>query len=189
MSVRAIIADDEPLARERVHSFLADEADVEIIAECSRLPAQTIHGGTVQNSGSAGTRPIGKERPARALLADRRIGESCPYSNSGWRQNSRAISGTYCVSQAGRNRSHRSRRQLRDSPRGQGTAHCARDHSSHGSTPYSCWFHAHQPLAHCEPCSNSRSSAGWAKPIFGFTEERNAPGHDLQPERVAVAAR
>jgi len=34
MSVRAIIADDEPLARERVHSFLAGEVDVEIVAEC-----------------------------------------------------------------------------------------------------------------------------------------------------------
>lgn len=41
MKVRAIIADDEPLARERVRSFLADERDVEIIAECSN-GAQTL---------------------------------------------------------------------------------------------------------------------------------------------------
>jgi two-component system LytT family response regulator len=41
MSVRAIIADDEPLARERVRSFLAGEADVEIVAECSN-GAQTV---------------------------------------------------------------------------------------------------------------------------------------------------
>jgi len=65
--------------------------------------------GTVQNSGSAGTRPIGKERPARALLADRRIGESCPYRNSRRRENPGPLAGTYCVSQAGRYRSRRSR--------------------------------------------------------------------------------
>jgi len=41
MSVRAIIADDEPLARERVRSLLAGESDVEIVAECSN-GAQTI---------------------------------------------------------------------------------------------------------------------------------------------------
>lgn len=35
MSFRAIIADDEPLARERVRSLLAGESDVEIVAECS----------------------------------------------------------------------------------------------------------------------------------------------------------
>ncbi|MGH7968887.1 MAG: LytR/AlgR family response regulator transcription factor, partial [Limisphaerales bacterium] len=33
--LRAIIADDEPLARERVRSLLAGEPDVEIIAECA----------------------------------------------------------------------------------------------------------------------------------------------------------
>jgi two-component system, LytTR family, response regulator len=33
--ISAIIADDEPLARERVRSVLADEADVEIVAECA----------------------------------------------------------------------------------------------------------------------------------------------------------
>ncbi|MFO1515178.1 MAG: response regulator [Verrucomicrobiota bacterium] len=35
MSLRVIIVDDEPLARERVHTFLADESDVEIVAECA----------------------------------------------------------------------------------------------------------------------------------------------------------
>jgi two-component system LytT family response regulator len=33
--ISAIIADDEPLARERVCSFLKDEPDVEIVAECA----------------------------------------------------------------------------------------------------------------------------------------------------------
>lgn len=41
MKVRAIIADDEPLARERVRSLLASEADIEIAAECSN-GAQTL---------------------------------------------------------------------------------------------------------------------------------------------------
>jgi len=35
MSLRAVIVDDEPLARERVRTFLADEPDVEIVAECA----------------------------------------------------------------------------------------------------------------------------------------------------------
>ena len=35
MKLRAIIADDEPLARERIRSLLVAEPDVEIIAECS----------------------------------------------------------------------------------------------------------------------------------------------------------
>jgi two-component system LytT family response regulator len=35
MSLRVIIVDDEPLARERVRTFLADEPDVEIAAECA----------------------------------------------------------------------------------------------------------------------------------------------------------
>lgn len=34
MKLRAIIADDEPLARERVRGLLAEEPDVEIVAEC-----------------------------------------------------------------------------------------------------------------------------------------------------------
>lgn len=39
--MRAIIADDEPLARERVCSLLSDEAGVEIVAECAN-GAQTL---------------------------------------------------------------------------------------------------------------------------------------------------
>lgn len=35
MKLRAIIADDEPLARERVRSLLAVEPDVEVVAECA----------------------------------------------------------------------------------------------------------------------------------------------------------
>jgi two-component system LytT family response regulator len=35
MSLRVVIVDDEPLARERVRTFLADEPDVEIVAECA----------------------------------------------------------------------------------------------------------------------------------------------------------
>ena len=41
MKLRAIIADDEPLARERVRSLLAEEADMEIVAECAN-GAQTL---------------------------------------------------------------------------------------------------------------------------------------------------
>lgn len=41
MKMRAIIADDEPLARERIRSLLAAEADVEIVAECGN-GAQTL---------------------------------------------------------------------------------------------------------------------------------------------------
>src|SRR5690349_23454965 len=41
MNLRSIIADDEPLARERVRSLLAGESDVEVIAECSN-GAQTL---------------------------------------------------------------------------------------------------------------------------------------------------
>ncbi|HEX4644089.1 MAG TPA: response regulator, partial [Verrucomicrobiae bacterium] len=41
MKLRAIIADDEPLARERVRSLLADEPGLEIIAECAN-GAQTL---------------------------------------------------------------------------------------------------------------------------------------------------
>src|SRR4051812_27804881 len=33
--ITAIIADDEPLARERVRSVLKDDPDVEIVAECA----------------------------------------------------------------------------------------------------------------------------------------------------------
>lgn len=35
MKIQALIADDEPLARERVRELLASEQDVEILAECS----------------------------------------------------------------------------------------------------------------------------------------------------------
>ena len=35
MSLRVIIVDDEPLARERVRTFLADEQEVEVVAECA----------------------------------------------------------------------------------------------------------------------------------------------------------
>jgi len=41
VKVRAIIADDEPLARERIRSFLAADPDMEIVAECSN-GAQTL---------------------------------------------------------------------------------------------------------------------------------------------------
>ena len=41
MKLRAIIADDEPLARERIRTLAADEADLEIVAECSN-GAQTL---------------------------------------------------------------------------------------------------------------------------------------------------
>jgi two-component system LytT family response regulator len=42
MSLRVIIADDEPLARERLRCFLAEEPEVEIIAECADGD-QTVH--------------------------------------------------------------------------------------------------------------------------------------------------
>ena len=35
MSLRVVIVDDEPLARERVRTFLAEEPDVEVVAECA----------------------------------------------------------------------------------------------------------------------------------------------------------
>jgi two-component system LytT family response regulator len=41
MKLRAIIADDEPLARERVRLLLADEPEVEAVAECAN-GAQTL---------------------------------------------------------------------------------------------------------------------------------------------------
>jgi two-component system LytT family response regulator len=34
MKIRAMIVDDEPLARKRIHLFLRDEPDVEIVGEC-----------------------------------------------------------------------------------------------------------------------------------------------------------
>ena len=41
MKAHVIIADDEPLARERVRSLLASEPDIEIVAECAN-GAQTL---------------------------------------------------------------------------------------------------------------------------------------------------
>jgi DNA-binding NarL/FixJ family response regulator len=34
MKLRAIIADDEPLARDGIRAFLEDEPDIELVAEC-----------------------------------------------------------------------------------------------------------------------------------------------------------
>lgn len=34
MKIRTLIVDDEPLARERIHSFLAAESDIQVLAEC-----------------------------------------------------------------------------------------------------------------------------------------------------------
>ena len=34
MKIRAMIVDDEPLARKRIHLFLRDEPDVEVVREC-----------------------------------------------------------------------------------------------------------------------------------------------------------
>ena len=42
MKLRVVIVDDEPLARERVRTFLAEEADVEIVAECGD-GAEAVH--------------------------------------------------------------------------------------------------------------------------------------------------
>jgi two-component system LytT family response regulator len=41
MKLRVVIADDEPLARERIRSLLTDETEIEIVAECSN-GAQTL---------------------------------------------------------------------------------------------------------------------------------------------------
>lgn len=41
MKLRAVIADDEPLARERIRSFSNEEPDVEVVAECAD-GAQTV---------------------------------------------------------------------------------------------------------------------------------------------------
>src|SRR5215211_5582115 len=35
MTMRALIVDDEPLARERVRALLADDPDVEVVGECA----------------------------------------------------------------------------------------------------------------------------------------------------------
>ncbi|MBN8245824.1 MAG: response regulator [Verrucomicrobia bacterium] len=54
MTLRAIIADDEPLARERVRLFLAEEPDVEVVAECA--------------DGAAVVEAVGKHRPQVLFL-------------------------------------------------------------------------------------------------------------------------
>src|SRR5687768_6193594 len=38
MSLTAIIVDDEPLARERLRTLLAEEPDIELLAECANGP-------------------------------------------------------------------------------------------------------------------------------------------------------
>lgn len=35
MKIRAVIADDEPLARQRILTLLADQSDIEVVAECA----------------------------------------------------------------------------------------------------------------------------------------------------------
>jgi two-component system LytT family response regulator len=54
MNIHAIIADDEPLARERVRCFLADEPDIRIVAECA--------------NGAETVRTVEKERPDLLFL-------------------------------------------------------------------------------------------------------------------------
>jgi two-component system LytT family response regulator len=39
MSIRALIVDDEPLARERIRALLREEADVEVVGECADGPS------------------------------------------------------------------------------------------------------------------------------------------------------
>jgi len=54
MKIRAIIVDDEPLARERVRSLLRDEADVEVVRECA--------------NGAEAIEQIGRDPPALMFL-------------------------------------------------------------------------------------------------------------------------
>lgn len=54
MKIRALIVDDEPIARERIRSLLADEPDVEIVAEC--------------RDGNEAVATIRKERPDLVFL-------------------------------------------------------------------------------------------------------------------------
>ena len=54
MKLRALIADDEPLARERIRMLLADEKDFEVIREC--------------NNGQEAVEAIEAERPDLAFL-------------------------------------------------------------------------------------------------------------------------
>jgi two-component system, LytTR family, response regulator len=54
MTIRAIIVDDEPLARQRLHHLLADQPDVEVAAECP--------------NGEAAIKAINKLRPDLLFL-------------------------------------------------------------------------------------------------------------------------
>jgi two-component system, LytTR family, response regulator len=54
MKIRALIVDDEPLARQGVRSFLASEPDVEVVGECS--------------DGAEAVKSIGELRPALVFL-------------------------------------------------------------------------------------------------------------------------
>jgi two-component system, LytTR family, response regulator len=54
MKIRAIIVDDEPLAREGIRTFLAEEADVEVIGECAE--------------GASAVRAVEKRRPDLLFL-------------------------------------------------------------------------------------------------------------------------
>jgi len=54
MKLRVVIVDDEPLGRERVRTFLAEAADIEVIAEC--------------NDGAAAVAAIEEQRPDLVFL-------------------------------------------------------------------------------------------------------------------------
>jgi two-component system LytT family response regulator len=54
MKIRAIIVDDEPLAREGIRTFLAEEADVEVTGECA--------------DGASAVRAVEKRRPDLLFL-------------------------------------------------------------------------------------------------------------------------
>ncbi len=54
MKLRVIIVDDEPLAREGIRAFLAEEEDVEIVAECA--------------DGAAAVRAVEERRPDLLFL-------------------------------------------------------------------------------------------------------------------------
>jgi two-component system, LytTR family, response regulator len=54
MKIRAIIADDEPLAREGIRTFLAEEPDVEVVGECA--------------DGASAVRAVEKRRPDLLFL-------------------------------------------------------------------------------------------------------------------------
>lgn len=54
MKIRAVIVDDEPLARERIRALLARESDVEVVGECA--------------DGSAAIETIQRQRPDLVFL-------------------------------------------------------------------------------------------------------------------------